>query len=70
VEMECCSVILETARHAVVFQNIGAGGIAHHIVTVPMSIGSIMDMGPMPDPMTEESTGRNKLPPEPLGRRL
>ena len=39
-------------------------------MTVPSSVGSGMSIGSMPEPISEESVGRNRSPSEPVGSRL
>ena len=39
-------------------------------MTVPSSVGAAWSSGPMPEPMMVVSTGRNRLPSTPVGRKL
>ena len=45
-------------------------GLRTSSMTVPSSTGSVMAIGPMPEPMIVESTGRNRSPSAPVGSRL
>src|SRR5512146_2775537 len=45
-------------------------GLRTASITEPSSTGSAIAMGPMPEPIIEESVGRNRSPPAPVGSRL
>src|SRR3990172_2627372 len=65
-----CSVARLSLKQPFAFGYSLHGWLRTSSITVPSFIGSIMSIGPMPDPMMVESTGRNRSPSTPAGSRL